>query len=106
MIGILPADRYGGYWTFKKSVVHDGELDKAITDLALYRPPDLALIDGRIGMKDSHLSGTPCNPGKNVLIGGLNPWAADIEGAQILGHRWQDVGHLTAARGIFCEEKG
>ncbi|MCP4623045.1 MAG: DUF362 domain-containing protein, partial [bacterium] len=104
MIGILPADRYGGYWTFNKSMVHNGDLDKAIMDLALYRPPDLALIDGRIGMKDSHLNGTACSPEKNVLIGGRNPWQVDKEGAQVLGHQWQDIGHLTATRELFCSE--
>ena len=99
---MLPADHYGGYWTFKKSMVHNGDIDAAITDLARYRRPDLALIDGRIGMKGSHLSGTPCRPGKQVLIGGRNPWRVDCEGARILGWDPQEIGHLLAAQSLFC----
>ena len=101
MVGALPAGRYGGYWSFKKSAVHDGDLDQAIADLARYRPPDLALVDGRIGMKGSHLSGMPCCPQKRVLIGGRNPWAVDARAAWILGRSWEKVGHLRATRALF-----
>jgi uncharacterized protein (DUF362 family) len=103
MVGILPASRYGGYWSFKKSAVHDGDLDQAIVDLMLYRAPDLALVDGRIGMKGSHLNGTPCCPPKGVLVGGRNPWAVDARAAWILGRSWENVGHLRAARPLFCK---
>jgi len=102
MVGALPASRYGGYWAFKKSSVHNGDLYQAIADLARYRPPDLALIDGRIGMKGSHLSGTPCSPPKRVLLGGRNPWAVDAKGAWILGWSWERIGHLRATRPLFC----
>ena len=101
MVGMLPASRYGGYWSFKKSAVHDGNLDQAIADLARYRAPDLALVDGRIGMKGSHLGGMPCSPQKRVLIGGRNPWAVDAKAAWILGWSWEQVGHLRATRPLF-----
>jgi uncharacterized protein (DUF362 family) len=104
MVGILPTSRYSGYWSFRKSAVHDGDLDQAIADLARYRPPDLALIDGRIGMKGGHLSGTPCSPPKRMLIGGRNPWAVDAKGAWILGWSWEQVGHLRATRQLFSDE--
>jgi uncharacterized protein (DUF362 family) len=103
MVGALPASRYGGFWSFKKSAVHDGNLDQAITDLARYRAPDLALVDGRIGMKGSHLSGTPCSPQKRVLVGGTNPWAVDAKAAWILGWSWEQVGHLRATRPLFSD---
>ncbi len=111
LIGMLPAGRYGGFWSFKKSAVHDGDLDQAICDLAHYRAPDLALVDGRIGMKGSHLSGTPCSPQKRVLVGGRNPWAVDAQGAWILGRSWEQIGHLRATRSLFsgpttCTEPG
>lgn len=105
-VGILPESRYGGYWSFKKSVVHDGDVDLAVADLARYRPPDLALVDGRIGMKGSHLSGQPCSPPVRTLVGGLNPWAVDAEGARLLGRRWQDVGHLRLTRPLFTNGTG
>jgi uncharacterized protein (DUF362 family) len=103
MVGILPASQYGGYLSFKKSVVHDGDLDQAVADVVRYRPPDLALIDGRIGMKGSHLSGTPCSPQKRVLIGGRNPWNVDAKGAWILGWSWEQIGHLQETRSLFCD---
>ena len=103
MVGILPASCYGGYWSFKKSVVHDGNLDQAIADLSLYRPPDLALIDGRIGMKGSHLNGSPCSPAKNVILGSLNPWNADVEAAGVLGHNGEKIGHLKGTRHLFSK---
>ena len=103
MIGMLPASRYSGYWSFKKSAVHDGDLDQAIADLARYRAPDLALVDGRIGMKGSHLSGTPCTPQKRVLVGGRNPWAVDARAAWILGWSWEQIGHLRATRPLFVD---
>ena len=102
MVGILPASVYGGYWSFKKSEVHNGNLEQAIADLVLYRPPDLALIDGRIGMKGSHLSGRPCSPAKEVIVGGVNPWAVDAAGARILGWKWEDIGHLRMTQSLFA----
>jgi len=104
MVGMLPASRYSGYWSFKKSAVHDGDLDLGIADLARYRAPDLALVDGRIGMKGSHLSGTPCTPQKRVLVGGRNPWAVDARAAWILGWSWEQIGHLRATRPLFSDQ--
>ena len=101
MVGILPASRYAGYWSFKKSEVHNGNLDEAIADICLYRPPDLALVDGRIGMKRSHLSGMPCNPQKRVVIGGRNPWAVDAKGAETLGWDPGEIEHLQESRHLF-----
>ena len=101
MVGILPASEYAGYWSYKKSEVHNGSLDRAITDICLYRRPDLAVIDGRIGMKGSHLAGTPCHPRKQVLIGSRNPWAADEVGARTLGWDPDRIGHLQTTRSLF-----
>jgi uncharacterized protein (DUF362 family) len=103
MVGVLPASRYSGYWSFKKSAIHDGDLDQGIADLMHYRAPDLALVDGRIGMKGSHLSGTPCSPQKRVLVGGRNPWEVDARAAWILGWSWEQIGHLCSTRAQFCD---
>ena len=70
---------------------------------AFYRAPDLALVDGRIGMKGSHLSGVPCNPQKRVLVGGRNPWAVDARAAWLLGWSWEQIGHLRATRPLFFD---
>ncbi len=101
MVGVLPASRYSGYMSYKKSEVHNGDLDQAIADICRYRSPDLALIDGRIGMKGSHLAGTPCTPPKRVLIGGRNPWTADAAGARALGWNPEEIGHLQTTEQIF-----
>lgn len=95
LIGILPASKYSGYWSYRKSEVHRHDVDKAIVDISLYRPIDMVIIDAAIGQKRSHLpSGIICDPPLNKLIAGYNPLETDIKGAKLLGHNWQHIRHL------------
>ncbi len=95
LIGILPAKHYKGWWRFRKSKAHRHNIHQAAADVATYRPINLAIIDGAIGLKKGHLfGGRPCSPPKNILVGSYDPLAADIEGAKILGHNFLKVKHL------------
>lgn len=101
MIGICPAGQFGGYLNFRKSRVHQTDVHRAILDINLYRPVNLALIDGAVGLRGSHLQGTPADPPVGLIIAGLDPVAVDAAGARTLGHHWQDIAHLRQAHGLL-----
>jgi uncharacterized protein (DUF362 family) len=94
MVGILPAHRYSGYWTFKKSQVHKYNTEDCIADILRIIRPDWAIVDATIGMRGSHLGGTPIQPPLNLVFGSTDPLEADKYGCTLLGRHWQDIGHL------------
>jgi len=94
MIGILPAKYYSGYWVYKKSMVHKYDTDGCIADIINVIKPDLAVVDATIGMKGSHLSGTPCDPPLNLVYGSTDPLEADKFGCELLGRNWNDIRYL------------
>lgn len=95
LIGLLPKKHYGGYWSYNRSDVHRVGVNKAIFDLNNYIKIDLNIIDGRIGQYGSHLrGGRKFSPAKNLIIAGYDALTVDKKGAEVLGHRWQDVEHL------------
>lgn len=94
MIGILPAKYYSGYWVYKKSMVHKYDTDGCIADIINVIKPDLAVVDATIGMKGSHLSGTPCDPPLNLVYGSADPLEADKFGCELLGRNWNDIRYL------------
>lgn len=99
MFGLYPGKIYGGggFGGSWKSKVHDFGVDNSIVDINLCKKPDLSIIDGRVGMLGSHLTGKVRK--FNVIIAGYDPVAVDTVGARILGHN--QVRHIT-----MCEEKG
>jgi len=100
LIGLLPEKHYGGYWSYKRSDVHRVGVSQAIADLNSYIDIGLSIIDGRLGQQGSHLAGgRHCHPYKNVIIGGYDAVDVDKKGAEILGHRWQDIDHLVMIEG-------
>ncbi|MGI6038565.1 MAG: DUF362 domain-containing protein [Limnochordia bacterium] len=104
MIGICPAKKFSGFWSFRKSKVHEVDVDQAIVDIVLHRPIDLALIDGAVGLQGSHLSGQPCRPPKKIIIAGYDPVAVDFVGAEILGWRPENIAHLALAKKTFSSQ--
>jgi len=71
-------------------------LDIAISDLATVLMPDLALIDGSVGMEGLGPSaGTPKRMG--VVVASLNAVAADAVAARLMGIRPSSVAHLSLA---------
>ncbi len=94
MIGLAPPKHYSGrFGTWKKAVFH-GKMHQSIIDLNRYRAPDLSLVDATVGMPDYHLGGAQCDPPLGRLIAGFDPLAVDRRGAELLGLRWQKIGHL------------
>jgi uncharacterized protein (DUF362 family) len=101
MIGICPASQFGGFLNYRKSRTHQDDINRAILDINLYRPIHLAVIDGAIGMRGSHLRGTPVSPPIGLIIAGTDPVAVDAAGARSLGHHWPNITHLRQAHGLL-----
>lgn len=94
MVGILPARDYSGYWTYKKSQVHRYDTDGCVADINSVIRPSWAVVDATIGMKGSHLSGTPVHPPINLVYGSDIPLEADRFGCELLGRDWRDIRYL------------
>jgi uncharacterized protein (DUF362 family) len=72
LFGTLPGICYG----WPKNELHWRGIDKSIVDIALTRTPDLAIVDGIVGMEgDGPLNGTPKPVGAIVM--GNDPLAVD-----------------------------
>ena len=98
MIGCLPASRYGGYWSYKKSQIHAVNTDQAIADLLLYIRPHLTVIDAIVGQVGGHLSGRAPDPPINRIIASTDVMAADRAAARLLGHDPDSIRHLSLAQ--------
>ncbi|MEW6541406.1 MAG: DUF362 domain-containing protein [Bacillota bacterium] len=101
MIGICPAGEFSGFWSFRKSRVHQTDLNRAILDINLYCPINLAVIDGAVGLRGSHLRGLPLDPPARMIVAGTDPVAVDAAGASLLGHHWTGVAHIRQADGLL-----
>jgi len=94
MMGLAPPKHYSGrFGSWKKAVFH-GRMQQSIVDLNTYRTPDLTLMDATVGMADFHLGGPHSDPPLNRIIAGFDPVKIDRRGAELLGLRWQGIGHL------------
>jgi uncharacterized protein (DUF362 family) len=104
LFGTLPGICYG----WPKNELHWRGIDNSIVDIAATRTPDLAIVDGIVGMEgDGPLNGTPKPMG--VLIMGSDLVAVDATccrlmqldpervGYLVMGHR-KKLGQLAAAR--------
>lgn len=100
LIGCAPPRFYqqGGHW--KKSAFH-ARMHEAIFDLNRYRRPDLALIDGSVGLAEHHLGGPTCEPPPGKIVAGFDPVAVDAAGAGLLGRDWRRVDHIRLAHGVL-----
>jgi uncharacterized protein (DUF362 family) len=97
MIGCLPASRYSGYWSYKKSQIHAVNTDQAIADLMLYIRPHLTIIDAIVGQAGGHLSGRAPDPPIGRIIVSHDVLAADREAAWLLGHDPEKIRHFVLA---------
>lgn len=97
MVGCLPADRYGGYWSFKKSQVHRLGCSEAVADLMLYCRPHLTVIDASVGLSGGHLGGRPFDPPLGKIIASTDVLAADEAGCSLLGRDPAGIEHLRLA---------
>jgi uncharacterized protein (DUF362 family) len=89
LFGILPGLCYG----WPKNELHWRGIDNSIVDIALTRPPDLAIVDGIIGMEgDGPLNGTAKPLG--ALIMGVDPIAVDATCCRLMQLNPERVGYL------------
>jgi uncharacterized protein (DUF362 family) len=95
LFGILPGICYG----WPKNELHWRGIENSIVDIALTRTPNLALVDGIVGMEgDGPLNGTAKQVG--ALVMGTDLVAVDATCCRLMGLDPEKVGHLQlAARG-------
>ncbi len=100
MMGAAPPAHYqrGGVW--KKSAFH-ARMHPSIYELNRYRRPDLAVVDGSVGLAHHHLGGPSCEPLVGKILCGFDPVAVDAAGAALLGRDWRGVEHIDLAHGIL-----
>jgi uncharacterized protein (DUF362 family) len=94
LFGLMP----GSYYGWPKNVLHYAGLQESILDIAATIRPQLAIVDGIVGMEgDGPILGEakPCG----VLVVGANPCATDATAARIMGVDPSQIGYLAAADG-------
>ena len=102
LIGILPAEHYSGYWSYRKSMVHKYDVEKIIHDIHCVRKADFAVIDAAIGQAGSHLrGGKPFDPPVRKIIASQDPVKADEEGCRLLKIHPEDVEHITYCKRVY-----
>ncbi len=90
LFGTLPGICYG----WPKNVLHWHGIDKSIVDIALTRTPDLAIVDGILGMEgDGPLNGTPVPSG--LIVMGTDLVAVDATCCRLMRLDPERVGYLA-----------
>jgi uncharacterized protein (DUF362 family) len=90
LFGTLPGTCYG----WPKNELHWRGVENSIVDIGLTRTPDLAIVDGIVGMEgDGPLNGTPKSLG--ALIMGTDPLAVDASCCRLMKLDATRVGHLV-----------
>jgi uncharacterized protein (DUF362 family) len=91
--GCVPGRVYG----WPKNVLHLHGIQNSILDVAAAVRPDLAIIDGIVGMEgDGPIKGTPKAAG--LLVVSTDPVAADATAARLMGIDPDRVDYLVEAR--------
>jgi uncharacterized protein (DUF362 family) len=92
MFGTVPGRMYG----WPKNVLHWAGLQESILDVAAAVRPQLAIVDGIVGMQgDGPIKGDAVDVG--VIIAGTDPVAVDSTAARLMGIDPQRVGYLEEA---------
>ncbi len=93
LFGLLP----GIYYGWPKNVIHWAGIDEVIVDLTATVRPQLAIVDGIVGMEgDGPIMGPPRTA--NVLVMGCNMPAVDATAARIMGLNPYRIKYLAAAQ--------
>jgi uncharacterized protein (DUF362 family) len=92
LFGVMP----GSYYGWPKNVLHHAGIEGSILDIVYALKPQLAIVDGIVGMEgDGPIMGPPKPAG--VLVMGRNLPAVDATCARIMGLEPQRVKHLAQA---------
>jgi uncharacterized protein (DUF362 family) len=90
LFGIMP----GIYYGWPKNVLHHHGIERSILDINATVRPQLAIVDGIIGMEgDGPIMGTPKKAG--VLVIGNNPAAVDATCSRIMGVDPRNIAYLS-----------
>jgi uncharacterized protein (DUF362 family) len=90
LFGTLPGICYG----WPKNELHWRGIDNSIVDIALTRTPDLAIVDGIVGMEgDGPLNGTPKDMG--IIVMGTDLVAVDATCCRLMQLDPEKVGYLV-----------
>jgi uncharacterized protein (DUF362 family) len=93
LFGTLPGICYG----WPKNELHWRGIDNSIVDIAATRTPDLAIVDGIVGMEgDGPLNGTA--KAMRVLVMGCDPVAVDATCCRLMQFDPEQVGYLVLAQ--------
>jgi uncharacterized protein (DUF362 family) len=96
LFGVVPSICYG----WPKNVLHVMGIPQSIMDITAAVQPDLAIVDGIIGMEgDGPIMGTPKKSG--LVLVGANPVAVDATGARIMGFDPQRIEYLKGVENIL-----
>jgi uncharacterized protein (DUF362 family) len=90
LFGTLPGICYG----WPKNELHWRGIDNSIVDIALTRTPELAIVDGIVGMEgDGPLNGTAKHTG--VLVMGCDPLAVDATCCRVMMLHPEKIAYLA-----------
>jgi uncharacterized protein (DUF362 family) len=104
LFGTLPGICYG----WPKNELHWRGIDNSIVDIALTRPPHLAIVDGIVGMEgDGPLNGTPKELG--ALVMGCDALAVDATCCRLMRLDPEQLAYLALGRrkklGLLAEKE-
>ena len=96
LFGVMPGLCYG----WPKNVLHLEGISKAILDITSTVQPDLAIVDGIVGMEgDGPIMGTPKPAG--VVVMGTNPTSVDATAVRLMGFDPYRANYLAYAAGVL-----
>lgn len=96
LFGVMPSICYG----WPKNVLHVMGIPQSIMDITATVGPDLAIVDGIVGMEgDGPIMGTPRQA--NVILIGANPVAVDATGARLMGFDPRRIEYLKGVAGVL-----
>jgi uncharacterized protein (DUF362 family) len=94
LFGLMPGVAYG----WPKNVLHAAGIPASILDINAATRPDLAIVDGIVGMEgDGPIMGTPRHSG--VLVMGTNLPSVDATASRLMGIDPARVSYLAGASG-------
>ncbi len=94
MMGAAPPEYYGGHGGGWKKAFFHSNMQESIIELNRYRMADLSIVDGSVGLAQSHLGGPTCDPPVNKIFGGYDAVRVDQACAEFLGLRREKIAHI------------
>ena len=94
MMGAAPPEYYGGRGGGWKKAFFHNNMQESIIELNRYRMADLSIVDGSVGLAQSHLGGPTCDPPVNKILGGYDAVRVDQACAELLGLRGENIVHI------------